>query len=104
MSQELDPQLVRAVDSALQNAIRSKEVQLALRETIRNEFNNAFTEHNLRLGINTGDPLGHQADQMFLRSLRLSTVAVKTKAWMTMAALLVTGVAALIWMALRGGN
>jgi hypothetical protein len=92
--------LDRAADAAVRRAITSPEFRHVLRETISTEMRNAFVESAIRIGIDAKDPIGQQSDMLFLRNLRLASLAVRSKAWTTLISVLVAGLAGLVWLAI----
>lgn len=65
----------------------------------------AVRELLLTMGVNIHDPdavLKMQLDFAHLRDWRETTTAIKSKSWMVLTGLFVSGVAAAVWMVLRG--
>lgn len=59
----------------------------------------------LEMGVNVSEPdavLKMQADFRHLREWRETTAAIKSRSILTLVALLVTGGAGLLWLAIRG--
>ncbi len=79
----------------------------SIRAIAREAAREAVSETFLALGIPTESPdavIEAQADFRFVRDLRKSTDAVKRQGLLTVTILLVSGLAGLIWMSLRGGG
>lgn len=81
--------------------LTSSEIQHIANETARA----AVRETLLTLGVNANDPdavLKMQLDFAHLREWRETTNAIKARGWMVLTGMLVSGVVAAVWMAVKG--
>jgi hypothetical protein len=65
----------------------------------------AVRETLLTLGVNANDPdavLKMQLDFAHLREWRETTAAIKARGWMVLTGMIVSSIAAAIWMAVKG--
>lgn len=75
-------------------ALAKIAAQTAAREVLHELF--------VALGINTDDPTEMQKDMAFVRNWRLSADAIKRQGIVAAVGVIVVGVLALIWNAVRG--
>ena len=83
-------------DDDRQRAIRLTEAELT------NVVRDAVHETFVTLGIDSSDPIEMQRDFQHLREWRVTTEQVKKKGILTLAGLIVAGMAALVWLSLTG--
>nr|DAP56840.1 MAG TPA: hypothetical protein [Caudoviricetes sp.]DAU40488.1 MAG TPA: hypothetical protein [Caudoviricetes sp.] len=76
--------------SALTEADINKIVENAVKETLT------------KIGIDPEQPLEYQKDMAFVRSWRASSETVKRQGIITVYGIILTGIAGLIWAALKG--
>ena len=58
----------------------------------------------IKLGVDITDPIEMQRDFSHLRKHRQSTEAITMKMWLTAAGVVVTGILAAVWLAVRGSH
>lgn len=73
-----------------------------LEEIARMAADKAVAEMLVKLGIDTTDPFEMQRDFQHLRSWRVSSETIKTKAVIAAIGILIAGVCGAIWLAIKG--
>lgn len=72
-----------------------------LRKIVHETVQQTVSETLVRLGVEVTDPIEMQKDFQHLRDWRETTNTVKSKALLAMVGLLVSGLAASVWMGLK---
>lgn len=78
-------------------ALSEKEVEQIAEKAAERAVEETF----IRLGINPHDPIEAQKDMLHLREWRLATTAIKSKAILGLVVVLVSGVAAALWIGFK---
>ena len=78
-----------------------RPIQLTERE-LRGLMEKAVSDAFTKLGIDASEPIEMQKDFQHLREWREATHAVQKKGLLTIAAILVTGACAALWLGLKG--
>lgn len=73
-----------------------------LRRIVHETVQQTVSETMLRLGVQVTDPIEMQKDFQHLRDWRKTTDSVKTKAMLAMVGILISGLAASVWMGIKG--
>lgn len=71
---------------------------------LRGLVKDAVHETFVALGVDPADPIEMQKDFQHLRDMRMTMAAVKQRGLLTIVAIAVTGLAAMVWLSLGGGT
>ena len=71
------------------------------KEELRSVVKEAVHETLMQLGVDTSDPLSMQRDFQHLRDWRLAQQTVKSKSFIAITGIIISGVTALVWVGIK---